>query len=75
MAMVATPSPELFVLPRLRRLPRSERSPDALQEQLAAVVERSALAMLDPDAIGRRPRTWGWWSASGFITPGWRLSP
>ncbi len=57
--MVATPSPELFVLPRLRRLPRSERSPDALQEQLAAVVERSALAMLDPDAIAAQAEDMG----------------
>lgn len=51
MAMVATPSPELFVVPRLRRVLRSERAPDPLRDQLAAVVERSALEMLDPEVI------------------------
>ncbi len=51
MAMVALPSPELFVVPPLRRALRSEQAPDPLHEQLAAVVERSALEMLDPDLI------------------------
>jgi hypothetical protein len=51
MAMVANPSPELFVVPPLRRALRSEQAPDPLRDQLAAVVEQSALAMLDPAVI------------------------
>jgi putative transposase len=51
MAMIATGSPELFVVPALRRVLRSEQAPDPLSDQLAAVVERSALEMLDPDVI------------------------
>ncbi len=51
MAMFATPSPELFIVPRLRRALRSERAADPLRDQLAAVVERSALEMLDPEVI------------------------
>jgi putative transposase len=51
MAMVATPNSELFVVPRLRRGLRSEQAPDPLRDQLAAVVERSALEMLDPEVI------------------------
>jgi hypothetical protein len=46
MAMVA--SPELFIVPSLRRALRSEQAPDPLRDQLAAVVEQSALEMLDP---------------------------
>jgi putative transposase len=41
----------LFVVPALRRVLRSEQAPDPLSDQLAAVVERSALEMLDPDVI------------------------
>ena len=44
-------SPALFVVPRLRRRLRSEYAPDAVRESLAAVVEQSALAMLDPALI------------------------
>ncbi len=51
MAMTVMPSPELFVVPPLRRALRSERTPDPLRDQLAAVVERSALEMLDADVI------------------------
>jgi IS4 transposase len=51
MVMFATPSPELFVVPPLRRALRSEQAPDPLRDQLAAVVERSALEMLDADVI------------------------
>jgi hypothetical protein len=51
MAMVATASPELFVVPRLRLALHSEQAPDRLRDQLAAVVERSALEMLDPEMI------------------------
>lgn len=51
MAMVALPSHPLFVVPPLRRALRSERAPDPLCDQLAAVVERSALEMLDPAVI------------------------
>jgi putative transposase len=51
MAMVATPRSELFVVPPLRRALRSEQAPDPLRDQLAAVVERSALEMLDPEVI------------------------
>ena len=43
MAMSATPSPELFVVPPLRRTLQSEQGADPLRDQLAAVVERSAL--------------------------------
>jgi hypothetical protein len=53
MAM-ACPSPELFVVPPLRRTLRSEQAPDPLRDQLAAVVERSALEMLDPALIAAR---------------------
>ena len=49
--MVANPSPELLVVPPLRRALRSEQAPDPLRDQLAAVVEQSALAMLDPAVI------------------------
>jgi putative transposase len=51
MAMVASASAELFVVPPLRRALRSEQALDPLREQLAAVVERSAVEMLDPDVI------------------------
>jgi putative transposase len=51
MAMSAMPSPALFVVPPLHRALRSEQAPDPLRDQLAAVVERSALAMLDPAVI------------------------
>jgi putative transposase len=51
MAMIATASPELFVFPPLRRAQRSEQALDPLRDQLAAVVERSAVEMLDPDVI------------------------
>lgn len=51
MAMVASSSLELFVVPPLRRALRSERAPDPLRDQLAAVVERSALELLDPARI------------------------
>jgi hypothetical protein len=50
MAM-ACPIPELFVVPPLRRTLRSEQAPDPLRDQLAAIVERSALEMLDPALI------------------------
>lgn len=49
--MIATPSPKLFVIPPLPRALRSEQTPDPLRDQLAAVVERSALEMLDPEVI------------------------
>ena len=49
MAMVA--SAELFVIPPLRRALRSEQAPDPLRDQLASVVEQSALEMLDPALI------------------------
>lgn len=42
---------ELFVVPPLRRTLRSEQAPDPLRDQLAAVVEQSALEMLDPARI------------------------
>jgi len=51
MAMVASSSPELFVVPPLRRALRSEQAPDPLRDRLAAVVEQSALEMLDPALI------------------------
>jgi IS4 transposase len=51
MAMAASSSPELFVVPPLRRALRSEQAPDRLRDQLAALVERSALEMLDPALI------------------------
>jgi putative transposase len=51
MAMIATPSPALYVIPPLHRRLRPELAPDPLRDQLAAVVERSALEMLDPDVI------------------------
>jgi putative transposase len=51
MAMSAMPSPELFVVPPLRRTLQSEQGADPLRDQLAAVVERSALSMLDPAVI------------------------
>ena len=51
MAMVASSSPELFVVPPLRRALRSEQAPDPLRDQLAAVVEQSALELLDPALI------------------------
>jgi putative transposase len=51
MAMIATPSPALYVVPPLHRTVRAELAPDPLRDQLAAVVERSAVAMLDPDII------------------------
>jgi putative transposase len=59
MAMVATPSPELFVVPRLRRALRSERAPDPLRDQLAAVVERTALDLLDPEVIAAQAEDMG----------------
>lgn len=49
--MFANPSPALFVVPPLHRPLRSEQAPDPLHDQLAAVVEASALEMLDPDII------------------------
>jgi len=49
--MLATATPELFVVPPLRRALRSEQGFDPLREQLAQVVERSALEMLDPALI------------------------
>jgi len=48
---MACPIPELFVVPPLRRTLRSEQAPDPLRDQLAAIVERSALEMLDPALI------------------------
>lgn len=51
MAMVATASPKLFVEPKLRRTVRSEQAHAPLHAQLAAVVEQSALEMLDPALI------------------------
>lgn len=50
MAM-ACATPGLFVVPPLRRTLRSEQAPDPLRDQLAAVVEQSALEMLDPARI------------------------
>jgi putative transposase len=41
----------LFVVPPLRRSLRSEQRPDPLRDRLAAVVEESALALLDPARI------------------------
>jgi len=49
--MAASLSPELFIVPPLRRALRSEQAPDPLRDQLAAVVEQSALEMLDPALI------------------------
>lgn len=49
--MLARPVPELFVVPPLRGALRSEQAPDPLRDQLAAVVEQSALEMLDPAVI------------------------
>jgi putative transposase len=49
--MDASPSAELFVVPPLRRALRTEQEPDPLRERLAAVVEQSALAILDPAVI------------------------
>lgn len=49
--MVASSNPELFVVPPLRRALRSEQAPDPLRDQLAAVVEQSALELLDPALI------------------------
>lgn len=49
--MSASPSPELFVVPPLRRPLHGEQRPDPLRDRLAAVVERSAVAMLDPALI------------------------
>jgi putative transposase len=49
--MDASPSPELYVVPPLRRSLQAERRPDPLRDRLAAVVEQSALALLDPAAI------------------------
>ena len=51
MAMVAIPSPALFIVPPLRRTLHSEQAPAPLRDQLAAVVEQSAVAMLDPALI------------------------
>jgi IS4 transposase len=51
MAMLATANPALFVVPPLRRALRSEQAFDPLRDQLAEVVERSALEMLDPAVI------------------------
>ena len=41
----------LFVVPPLRHALRSEKQADPLREKLAAVVERSALSLLDPARI------------------------
>jgi hypothetical protein len=50
-AMLAIPSPALFVVPPLRRALRSEQASDPLLDQLAGVVEQSALEMLEPEGI------------------------
>jgi putative transposase len=49
--METSPTADLFVVPPLRRALRIEQRPDPLRERLAAVVERSALSMLDPAVI------------------------
>jgi putative transposase len=49
--METSPTADLFVLPPLRRALRAEQRPDPLRDRLAAVVERSALSMLDPAVI------------------------
>lgn len=59
MAMMASSSPKLFVTPPLRRRLRTERAVDPLRDQLAKVVEQSALAMLDPDLIDAQAEDMG----------------
>lgn len=50
-ALWQTVGMELAIVPPLRRAARPTRRPDPLRERLAAVVETSALELLDPDRI------------------------
>jgi putative transposase len=45
---------ELAVIPPLRRSLRAEKAPDPLRDRLAALIETSALELLDPERLAAR---------------------
>ena len=45
---------ELAVVPPLRRSLRPEKAPDPLRDRLAALIETTALELLDPERLAAR---------------------